>query len=394
MTMHSKLSFPGNLLFVRRVARACVAIASALGLLSGAANAQSTTARIHDPVMAKEGDTYYVFGTGRGVNVLSSKDRVNWERENPVFDSTPEWIRDVIPGFRGGSLWAPDIYHYNGAYYLYYSASSFGRNTSAIGVATNTSLDRDNPDYQWVDHGKVVNSVAGRDMWNAIDPQVTHDYEGVPWLVFGSHWGGLKLVKLQEDLLQVVSDPTEREWHTVAARPRYWKLDERDAGDAANPELDYDALYPREITELNRASESGAIEAPFIFKKNGYYYLFASWDRCCRGVDSTYKIVVGRSKSITGPYVDKEDERMDWGGGSLVVNGVNESKKWAALGHNSAYTLDGKDYLVFHAYEATGRGTSRLVIKELQWDPYGWPYVNLTGEDLEGDPAENAAEEQ
>jgi arabinan endo-1,5-alpha-L-arabinosidase len=347
--------------------------------LAPTATAQETSFGIHDPVMAKQGDRYYVFGTGRGVVVASSTDRVNWEREPPVLEATPEWVLKILPDFGGrGSFWAPDIYHYDGTYYLYYSVSSFGRNNSGIGVATNTTLDSKSPDFKWVDRGMVVNSVAGRDMWNAIDAHVTHDEAGVPWMSFGSHWGGLKLVRLDASLIKLPDSKSQWEWHTIAARNRYWKLDDRDAGDSANPDLDYDALYPAEVFELNQASENGAIEAPFIFRKNGYYYLFASWDRCCRGANSTYKVVVGRSRDIRGPYVDREDERMDWGGGTLVVKNFEESPRWAAGGHNSVYTWDGKDYLVLHAYEHEGRGASRLVIKEIEWDPQGWPSVTLS----------------
>src|SRR5690606_23350950 len=135
--------------------------------------------------------------------------------------------------------------------------------------------------------------------------------------------------------------------HTIAARHRYWKLDDRDAGDSANPELDYERLYPEDVLELNRASESGAIEAPFIINRNGYYYLFASWDRCCRGANSTYRVVVGRSEDIRGPYLDKEGESMVHGGGARVIDRFEDSERWAAGGHNSAYRFDGTDYLVF-----------------------------------------------
>jgi arabinan endo-1,5-alpha-L-arabinosidase len=331
--------------------------------------------QIHDPVMARQGDTYYAFGTGPGITVLSSKDMKTWQREPPVFKTGPEWVRALIPDFKN-SEWAPDIYFHNGTYYLYYAVSSFGRNNSAIGVATNTTLDSKDPKYNWVDRGMVVKSVPGRDMWNAIDANVFHDEEGKAWMVFGSFWGGIKLARLKDNLLEL-ADPPEREWHTVAARERYWKLDERDAGDAANPELKYDQLYPKEVLALNQASENGAIEAPFMFRKNGYYYLFVSWDRCCRGVNSTYKIMVGRSKKVTGPYMDDKDDRMDWGGGKLVVKDLADSKRWAAAGHNSAYTFDGVDYLVFHAYDRTDNGRSKLVIRRIEWDAQGWPSVTL-----------------
>jgi arabinan endo-1,5-alpha-L-arabinosidase len=347
--------------------------AAAVGLTAGHARAQTTDVPIHDPVLIEADGAYYLFGTGRGIAVWTSDDLETWRQLDPVFDETPAWVREILPEFRN-NIWAPDIYEHDGTYYLYYSVSAFGRNNSAIGVATSPTLDPGAPDFGWTDHGVVVQSVPGRDMWNAIDGHAIHDEDGTPWLSFGSHWGGIKLVQLTPDLTEPAEPP---EWHTVAARHRYWKLDERDAGDSANPELDYETLYPDEIVELNRASESGAIEAPVIFRKDGYYYLFVSWDRCCRGVESTYKVVVGRSPDITGPYLDREGEPMEWGGGSLVTRGFAESDRWAAGGHNDVVAMDGTDYLVFHAYDTTDDGRSKLLLREITWDAYGWPTVDV-----------------
>jgi len=311
--------------------------------------AQPGDTRVHDPVMIKQDSTYYLFSTGWGISVRSSKDMQNWEREEPVLDEAPEWTKSVVPDFNNVE-WAPDIAYHDGTYYLYYSVSQFGRNTSAIGVATNQTLHPDAPNYEWKDRGKVIQSVPGRDMWNAIDPNLAFDEEGTPWLAFGSYWLGLKLVKLEDNLTEVADTP--QKWHTIAARHRYWKLDERSGGDSMN----------------------GDIEAPFIFKKNGYYYLFASWDRCCAGNRSTYKIVVGRSKKITGPYLDRSGKDMKHGGGTLVAKGNQE---WAAVGHNSAYTFNGTDYIVSHAYEDTEQGHSRLWIEQIRWSDDGWPEVSL-----------------
>jgi len=339
--------------------------------------AQTTTdVPIHDPVMIKEGDTYYAMGTGEGIPIWSSTDMVNWQRAGQVLSETPPWVFNLLPDFRNRE-WAPDVLFHDGKFFVYYAVSAFGRNNSGIGVATNTTLDPSNPAYRWVDQGMVVRSIPGRDMWNAIDGNVFIDDDGSAWLDFGSFWGGIKLVRLKDGLAEIETDLERREWHTIAARPRYWKLDDRDAGDAANPNLDYAALYPDEITEMNRASESGAIEAPFLFKKNGFYYLFVSWDRCCRGVESTYKVVVGRSKQIRGPYLDRAGEFMTYGGGSMVVEDFGTSQRWAAGGHNGAYTFDGKDYLVFHAYDRNDEGRSKLVIQEIEWDAHGWPTVSL-----------------
>ncbi|WP_445263733.1 arabinan endo-1,5-alpha-L-arabinosidase [Rhodohalobacter sp. 8-1] len=328
---------------------------------------------VHDPSMIEHDGRYYMFHTGRGIANWVSRDMENWIRLDPVFESAPEWTQDVVPEF-GNHIWAPSITFHNGTYYLYYSVSSFGRNNSAIGLVTNQTLNPDDPEFEWVDQGIVIESVPGRDMWNAIDATLSFDEDGTPWLAFGSHWMGIKLVQLEDDLKTVAITPEGNEWYTIAERHRYWKLDERDAGDSANPELDYDELYPDSILELNRQSESGAIEAPFIFKKGDYYYLFVSWDRCCRGVNSTYKVVVGRSESITGPYLSKTGQRMDYGGGSIVVKGNDE---YAAVGHNSVYTFDGTDYLVAHGYDLSDEGRSKLVILEVTWDDDDWPVVEL-----------------
>jgi arabinan endo-1,5-alpha-L-arabinosidase len=314
------------------------------GLLLCGVAYSSSSPFVHDPVVIRQGDTYYLFGTGQGIDVHSSKDLKTWRDEPRVFDRAPDWTFATVPGFQG-HIWAPDISEHNGTYYLYYTISLGGKITSAIGVASNKTLDRGSPDFKWVDHGAVLQSVAGRDLWNAIDPQLIIDEKGTPWLAFGSFWSGLKLVKLQADLLRV-AEP--QEWHSIAKRER---------------------SVLREDTD----PEPAAIEAPFIFKHDQYYYLFVSWDYCCRGVNSTYKIMIGRSKNATGPYLDKDDRDMAKGGGSLVLQG---NRRWPGVGHNSAYRFDGKDYLVFHAYDARDEGKSKLKILEMTWDGASWPVLD------------------
>ena len=267
----------------------------------------------------------------------------NLDAAAPVFAAPPAWAVAAIPGFKG-HIWAPDISFANGQYSLFYSVSAFGKNTSAIGLATNKTLDPKSPDFKWVDHGKVIQSVPGRDMWNAIDPNLARDNAGTPWLTFGSFWSGMKLVKLRPDL---TAPAQPEQWRTVASRPRNPKLNDSLPGD-------------------------GAIEAPFLFKKDGYYYLFTSFDYCCRGPQSTYKMVVGRAKEITGPYVDRAGLLLEQGGGTLVLAG---DSKWFGVGHNSVYTFDKADYLVFHGYDASDRGRPKLRIEKLAWDKEGWPAV-------------------
>ncbi len=322
---------------------------AAAALAAAPVRAQSTSIPVHDPVMIRQNGTYYVFATGRGIAVWSSPDMKHWERMAPVFDAAPAWARRVVPDFRNRE-WAPDVRLHDGMYYLYYAISAFGKNTSAIGVATNRTLDPHDPAFEWVDHGIVVESVPGRDLWNAIDPNLAVDSAGVPWLVFGSFWTGIKMVRLRDDLLR----PAEPEvWRSVAARQRYWKLPDSYAGDAMN----------------------GDVEAPFVFHRDGWYYLFASWGACCRGVKSTYRVVVGRSRRITGPYLDAKGEDMRLGGGTLVAAG--DGKHWAAVGHCAVYDFDGKDWLVMHGYDLTDEGRSKLLTEEIRWDDYGWPHVTV-----------------
>jgi len=297
----------------------------------------------HDPVMIRQGSRYYLFCTGNGIPVWSSADRQQWQKEPPVFSTPPAWAVAAVPKFRG-HIWAPDISYHNGLYYLYYAVSAFGKNTSCIGLATNKTLDPTAADFKWTDHGKVIQSVPGRDMWNAIDPNLAFDENNVPWLAFGSFWNGIKLVKLTSGLTAVA---TPEQWYTLAARTRSANIPDTIAGDAA-------------------------IEAPFIYKKDKYYYLFVSFDYCCRGPASTYKMVVGRSKEITGPYIDKDNVPMTQGGGSLVLQG---NAQWNGVGHNAVYNWYGKDYIIYHGYDASDKGRSKLQVKELSWDGGGWPVV-------------------
>lgn len=309
----------------------------------------------HDPVMIKQGDKYYLFCTGVGIAVWSSKDLKTWRKEAPVFAEAPQWAVDTIPCFKG-HIWAPDISYHNGQYYLYYAVSAFGKNTSAIGVATNKTLDSSSKDFGWVDHGRVLQSYPKKTNWNAIDPNLILDDKGTPFLVFGSFWDGLKLVKLEKDLLH----PAEQLDNilTVASR-------KSESSNVNPPAVD------------NNPVDAGgnAIEGAFIYKKGPYYYFFASIDYCCKGAASTYKVIVGRSKNVQGPYLDKEGKRLRRGGGTILLQG---NKDWYGVGHNGVCAADGQDYIVYHGYDAADAGKPKLLIQELSWDEKSWPVINDT----------------
>lgn len=302
----------------------------------------------HDPVVAFCDGRYYVFTTGMGISVMSSDDMKNWRSEKQVLDPIPQWAIQAVPGYNGHT-WAPDIIFRNGLWYLYYSCSTFASNGSCIGVATNKTLNTESPDFKWTDHGKIIQSVPNRDKWNAIDPNIIIDDDGTPWMAFGSFWDGLKMTRLDDSMLKL-SDP--QEWHPLWHRPELMsgKMD------------------------LKSQPGDGSVEAPFIFRHDGWYYLFASLDLCCRGERSDYKVAVGRSKSVTGPYIDRDGKPVTDGGGTLVIQG---NDRYVGVGHCSVASFNGKDWMFFHGYDKNRRYNGMLLIRPITWDNEGWPSVTL-----------------
>lgn len=299
---------------------------------------------VHDPAIIKAGDTYYVFATGgrNGAGVIpirTSRDLQTWATAGFVFpDRLPDWTATEVP--RANNAWAPDIAYYNGRYHLYYSVSSFGSRDSAIGLATTTTLDSASPDYKWVDQGLVLRSYADKDDWNAIDPNLVLEDAAHVWLSWGSFWGGIKMRRVDPATGKLSA--TDTTLHTLASRQRAQPI-------------------------------NGSVEAPFVIRQGEFWYLFVSFDRCCRGAESTYNIRVGRSRNVTGPYVGRDGVLMTDGGGTLVLGASAASAAWRGPGHNSVLREAGRDYLAFHAYPVQGRGSS-LFLSTIVWED-GWPRV-------------------
>ncbi len=282
---------------------------------------------VHDPCIIKEGAYYYVFSTRGGIMVRKSADLKNWKRDGMVLSGVPAWAKSRVPAAK--DLWAPDISFFGGKFHLYYSVSSWGKNRSCIGLASNKTLDRESPHFRWVDEGLVIDSMPGRDKFNAIDPNVAFDQDGTPWLSFGSFFSGIQMVRLDQKTGKPSGSP-----FGIAGR------------------------------------NGGAIEAPFIIRRGEYYYLFVSFDQCCKGVDSTYKIMVGRSRNIAGPYLDDMGRKLLDGGGTLVLAGYG---RFRGPGHNSVLQEGNHDYLVHHFYDAVNRGRPTLQIRPLTWGKDDWP---------------------
>jgi arabinan endo-1,5-alpha-L-arabinosidase len=279
---------------------------------------------VHDPTFVKRPDgSYLVAHTGNDIALKTSPDRVVFRNAGVVFPGGAPWTSTYTNG--GRNLWAPDISYRGGRYWLYYSASTFGSNRSAIFLATSTT----GAAGSWTNHGLVIESRSSDD-FNAIDPNLIVDEQGRWWLSFGSFWSGIKLVQLNPGTGMRL-DGTIR---SIAGRG------------------------------------GGAIEAPHMFRRGDYYYLYVSFDFCCRGAASTYRVMVGRSTGPTGPFLDRNGVAMTAGGGTEVLAGHGAIH---GPGHQAVLADGTQDVLIYHYY--ADNGASLLGINLLGYDAAGWPYV-------------------
>jgi arabinan endo-1,5-alpha-L-arabinosidase len=284
---------------------------------------------IHDPSTVIQCDgNYYVFGTGRGISVLTSSNGFDWQRGQKVFDRIPDSVKSFVPKNDGSGVWAPDIIKFNGEYYLYYSISSWGQYVSAVGLMTNPTLNTNSSDYKWTDRGMVVHSSEGENL-NAIDPGVIHAPDGTLWICYGSYHGNIELVEL-------------------------------------DPKTGLRIATNSPVTIIANQSEASDI----IFH-DGFFFLFVNHGSCCSGANSTYNIRVGRSKKITGPYLDRYGENMAEGAGTLFLAAQGKD---IGPGHFGLLVDEGVEKFSCHYEAELGRnGRSILDIRPLLWTVDGWP---------------------
>jgi arabinan endo-1,5-alpha-L-arabinosidase len=296
---------------------------------------------VHDPTIVMEGGLAHLFSTTSQirqppglVHWRTSPDLLRWTLQGTVFPELPAWAAAAVPGATG--IWAPDISHVAGEFRLYYSVSTFGKNTSAIGLVVSKTLLTSDPRFGWVDKGPVVRSGA-QDDFNAIDPDLLVDRTGRHWLSFGSFWTGIKLIEL---------DPA-----------------------TGKPPGDRPRTY-----DLARRSAPGAVEAPKMIERDGRFYLFASIDFCCRGASSTYSTIVGRADSPTGPFADAEGRLLLEGGGTTFLHADRDpTGRFVGPGHVTILSTGDADFVAYHAYDRETAGRPTLRIQRIDWSPDGWP---------------------
>lgn len=280
-------------------------------------------------IRAKDGYFYlYSTETTKNVPIYRSKDLVNWVYMGTAFTAKtrPNW--EIMSG---RAIWAPEVRYFNGKYVLYYSWAIWGNQDEChIGAATS-----DSPIGPFIDHGCVIN---GKEIGvrNSID-QFYFEENGKKYMFWGS-FNGIYATELTEDGLGVKkNDDTP--------------------------------------TLLKKVCNS-RFEGVNIYKKDGYYYLFVSLGGCCEGLNSSYRVGVGRSKDLLGPYVDDKGRDMLDGNFKLVVD---KNSIWVGPGHNSILIQDdeGTEWMIYHGYKVATVDEGRIVLLDrLQWSDDGWPYIN------------------
>lgn len=311
---------------------AVAAAAAALALVPTTAAAYPNPGQVtgdilvHDPSMIRATDgTYLLYSTGGTLAARTSTDRIAFSRAGNAFSSAPSWWKTYSPN---NDAWAPDISYQGGKYLLYYAVSAFGSSTSAIGLATSSTGRAGG----WTDQGIVITTNSSSN-YNAIDPNLFVDSDGKWWLDFGSWWSGIKMIRLDPTTGKQYSG--DKTIYSIASRPTGTK----------------------------------AVEGPGVVKRNGYYYLFASYDNCCQGTSSTYKIKVGRATSPTGPYYDKNGVDMMNNGGTLVLE--THDRYIGPGGQSVMSDVDG-DLLVYHYYDGQDNGAAKLGVNLISWSG-DWP---------------------
>ena len=296
----------------------------------------------HDPgTMIKEGGRYYIFYTGFAIPYKTSTDLRNWtwNTSQRIFPSgPPAWVTNAVTVF-DQNYWAPDIVFFNGTYHVYFCASQWATRNSVIGLVTTPSLAAP----VWTDQGKVVQSDAtfakpetDTTSFNCIDPSILQDTNGTIWMSYGSYSDGILVTQL---------DPA--------------------TGKRLNP-----ASVGTKVASSTATFNQNTTEGSCLYQRGGFYYLFLNYGGCCSGVASTYNIRVGRSSTVTGPYLDKAGANLLPGGGTMVLESTG---RFIGPGHAAIMNDNGTNWFTYHYYDANNNGTATLGLTRLNWTTDGWP---------------------
>lgn len=301
---------------------------------------------VHDPSLLDFDGTYLCFNTSGNsfCDLRTSKDLKTWKPVGPIMSAAPEWVRKQIPH---RSTWAPAALKLGKTLRVYFCASErFGQNSSVIGMVECLNFNPDKPQEGWQDRGKLIESKSSTDNFNAIDPDVFVDQKGRHWMTYGSYWSGLYMVEL-DPKTGLVLDPKKPARHIAS-----------NTGERGNP-----------------------LEAPYLAYHGGYYYLFVVYGLAAQGVRSTYRMMVGRSKSMDDPFMGFDGKPMTEGGHSDLLK--SSPPMFAPGGGNIFQDRHGKWMIAYHFYD--GRkywhrdmwGRPVMQVRDVIWGKDGWPLPGL-----------------
>ena len=284
-----------------------------------------------DPTVWQASDGRYYCMATNPRRLLQSDDLFHWEMSDisPIDESSWERIRGISRNF-----WAPDVATVNGQRLLYLSLYNSAEDSN-IGVFRETSPQK----FQFVD---LITRGAETGIEDTIDPEVVTDPKtGKVWLFFGSV-GGIHRIELTSDGLSLKEGA---EYTHVAG-----------------------------LTVHQNPSRSQVYEGSYLHYRKGWWYLFVN-----SGFfgDHTYQLQVGRSRKLTGNFVNREGKPMTKGYATPVIHS-DEGDQFFGPGHcGEIFTIDGHDYIFYHCHNRAlrQRQARPMLTQEIKWDKKGWPYV-------------------
>lgn len=289
----------------------------------------------HDPSMYRDENGYILMSTNNNLAMWTSTDMVKWSSKGQIFRDSPQWLKNAVGG-RTDGIWAPDLFHFNNQYGVFYCGSVFGQRTSAIGVATNANLNFSDPAKGWTDQGEVTRTTNSNN-YNAIDADVVVTPDGQYWMTYGS-WnaGGIRLIKLDPKTGKQASD---------------------------------------DKTNYMIATRGGTgIEGPSLIEHGGQYFLFTAWDVCCKQGNeieqTTYKTAMGRADKVNGTYKDRSGKELNKGGGTILMQRYS---RYVGPGGGEAFKDLNRIRFVHHYYDLTGDKYNHIHIRDLVFTDDNWP---------------------
>jgi len=318
---------------------------------------------VQSPSMIQYDERYYLFHSGSGISNWVSRDRVNWIRLSPVFDTHPNW---ALPYLRSSDqvMTAPRISRINNQLYLLYTVHDSDSLGTATGLATNMSLRPSDPNYKWVDRGIIYQAPGGQELPGISSASLFVDDSGVNWITAGVDDHLINIARIDEFEDKSIAKTADYDWQTIASSvPLRSSLSQSKSEFNCNDLNGDDSL----------SAQTKRLSSPQLLSNGDYYYLFFTrWSCEDQGLITPF-VNVGRSEKVRGPYRDSDGRFLTDGGGTAVIR--NDSLK-KEIGESTILTAEDSHFLVSETVSHDNSERSILAILEISWID-GWPVIDL-----------------